>query len=147
WPGRLELLDADDGFTPDVLLDGAHNPHGTAALAFALDELRPQLSPGPVVLLIGVLRDKDVAAMLAPLRASAALAGATVIATSVPHTPRTLAAADLAAAWGSGARAIDDPASALAAAREASTKGGGALVVCGSLYLVGYIRGLLLPAA
>jgi dihydrofolate synthase/folylpolyglutamate synthase len=146
WPGRLELLGPDEGFDPDVLLDGAHNPHGTAALAAALDELRPQLSAGPPVLLIGVLRDKDVAAMLAPLRSAAGLADATVIATRVPDTPRSLAAAELAAAWGQ-ARAVEDPAQALADAREASQAGGGPLIVCGSLYLVGYIRGRLVPAS
>ena len=40
WPGRLELLDVDGR---DVLLDGAHNPAGAAALATALDDLRPFL--------------------------------------------------------------------------------------------------------
>jgi dihydrofolate synthase / folylpolyglutamate synthase len=38
WPGRMELLElpprrARGGVVPDVLLDGAHNPHGAAALA------------------------------------------------------------------------------------------------------------------
>src|SRR4029079_14784766 len=40
WPGRLELLRVDGH---DVLLDGAHNPAGAAALATALDDLRPHL--------------------------------------------------------------------------------------------------------
>ena len=40
WPGRLELLRVRDH---DVLLDGAHNPAGAAALAVALDDLRPFL--------------------------------------------------------------------------------------------------------
>ena len=31
----------------DVLLDGAHNPAGAAALAAALDDLRPFLGAGP----------------------------------------------------------------------------------------------------
>ena len=42
WPGRLELLAGD----PQVLLDGAHNESGVAALAAALEELRPLLAPG-----------------------------------------------------------------------------------------------------
>jgi dihydrofolate synthase / folylpolyglutamate synthase len=93
-----------------VLLDGAHNPHGTGALAKALDELRPQLSAGQPVLLMGVLRDKDVAAMLAPLRASAALADAAIVTTSVPESPRTLSAGELAAGWNRRAVALDDAA-------------------------------------
>ncbi len=44
WPGRLELLSVDGR---DVLLDGAHNPAGAAALATALDDLRPFLDAGP----------------------------------------------------------------------------------------------------
>ena len=43
WPGRLELLTVDGR---DVLLDGAHNPAGAAALAQALDDLRPFLTGG-----------------------------------------------------------------------------------------------------
>ena len=43
WPGRLELLDVDGR---EVLLDGAHNPAGAAALATALDDLRPFLAAG-----------------------------------------------------------------------------------------------------
>ena len=43
WPGRLELLRIREH---DVLLDGAHNPAGAAALAVALDDLRPFLAPG-----------------------------------------------------------------------------------------------------
>ncbi len=44
WPGRLELLVAGGR---DILLDGAHNPAGAAALAAALDDLRPFLGGGP----------------------------------------------------------------------------------------------------
>jgi len=143
WPGRLELI---DGLGTDVLLDGAHNPHGAAALAAALVELRPHLAAGRPTLLVGVLRDKDVAAILAPLRDSPALAGAQVFATSVPDSPRSLAAAELAAAWGSGARPVDDPTTALQSALSGARADGGPLVVCGSLYLVGHVRKLLLPA-
>src|SRR5690606_21608279 len=37
WPGRLEVV----GQRPLVLLDGAHNPAGAAALAGALQQLLP----------------------------------------------------------------------------------------------------------
>jgi dihydrofolate synthase / folylpolyglutamate synthase len=161
WPGRLELLTlgtdgrarpvddasaAPDAHRPDVVLDGAHNPHGAQALAAALDELRPQLSVGPATLLVGLLRDKDVAGMLTPLAASAALDGAAVITTDVPDSPRALPAVDLAAAWRSAAgrgmppRAIADATDALSAAVDAALSRRGPLVVCGSLYLVGHVR-------
>ncbi|HWP62552.1 MAG TPA: bifunctional folylpolyglutamate synthase/dihydrofolate synthase, partial [Candidatus Binatia bacterium] len=47
WPGRLELLEVvGRRGRLDVLLDGAHNPAGAAALALALDDLRPFLAGG-----------------------------------------------------------------------------------------------------
>lgn len=160
WPGRLELLAlgaddraaaadtrAPDPRRPDILLDGAHNPHGAAALAAALDELRPLLSRGRPTLLLGVLRDKDVPAILAPLQASPALADVQVIATDVPDTPRALPAAELAAAWRgaspSSAQSVADVDEALGKAIELARRESGALLVCGSLYLVGHVRGRL----
>jgi dihydrofolate synthase/folylpolyglutamate synthase len=143
WPGRLELVSPPG--EPEIVIDGAHNPHGTAALAAALDELVPLLSRGRPTLLLGVLGDhKDIAAMLEPLRAGRALAGATVLTTTVPDSPRSLPAGALAAAWGVGARAIEKPAAALDEARRVSRREAGPLVICGSLYLVGYLRGRLL---
>ncbi|MDP8904678.1 MAG: bifunctional folylpolyglutamate synthase/dihydrofolate synthase, partial [Chloroflexota bacterium] len=129
---------------PDVLLDGAHNPAGTAALAAAVDELRPLLSGGRPTLLIGLLRDKDIAGMLAPLRASRLLTDAHVITTTVPGTDRSLEAAALAAAWGSGADAVSDAGDAVAAAAAQALTSDGPLIACGSLYLVGHIRRQLL---
>jgi dihydrofolate synthase/folylpolyglutamate synthase len=167
WPGRLELLSlaADDTAhaasvdgphrsQPDVLLDGAHNAHGAQALAAALEELRPLLSPGRPTLLMGVLADKDVSGMVAPLAACRALDGARVVATSVPDAPRSLPPAGLAEVWktathgagdrrDSSARAIDEPGDALSQAIEYSRQAEGPLIVCGSLYLVGFVRGRL----
>lgn len=153
WPGRLELLDGP----PDVLLDGAHNPHGAAALAAALDELRPQLAAGRPTLLVGVLRDKDVAGVLGPLRASRALADALVVTTDVPDAPRSLPAAELAAAWlaltatGEGRPpetiTLPNVDEAIAVALGAARQAGGPLIICGSLYLVGHARGRLVGMA
>ena len=52
WPARLELLRED----PPILLDGAHNPQGCQALAASLNRLLPDR---PLVMLMGVLQDKD----------------------------------------------------------------------------------------
>ena len=141
WPGRLELIERPGW--PEVLLDGAHNAAGAAALAAALDELGPHLAGGRPALLIGVLREKDARAMVASLRGTRLLSEAVVITTIVPEAPRSLDAAELAAAWGAPARPVPDPARALAEAAEFATSSGGPLVVCGSLYLVGHIRRLL----
>ena len=80
WPGRLELLTVDGN---DILLDGAHNPAGAAALAQALDDLRPHLTTGPLTLVMAAMADKDVDGIIDALTGASALLGARVIATSV----------------------------------------------------------------
>ncbi len=141
WPGRLELLTVDGA---EILLDGAHNPAGAAALAEALDDLRPHLAPGPLTLVVGAMADKDVDGIIAALAASSSLGGATVIATSV-DAARAMPADELAARWRRTTSPIaevvaePDPIAALDRAR----RGGGPTVVAGSLYLVGAIRGHL----
>ena len=164
WPGRLELLDvagAGPGGSPaEVLLDGAHNPAGAAALVAALDELRPLLRepgggatadrssrrPAPVTLVLAIMGDKDVDGVLATLAAARSLAGARVVATQV-EGPRALPAAALAARWRSVAgpdagpiEVVPDPRAAVAVALAAAP---GPVVVAGSLYLVGAARALL----
>jgi dihydrofolate synthase/folylpolyglutamate synthase len=130
WPGRLEEVGG-------VLLDGAHNPDGAAALAAAL----PALHPGrPVELVFGVLSDKDHAGMVRALAPAARR-----LHLVAPATPRARPPADLLAdarALGAAADVHADLAEALACARRAASDG--ALVcVAGSLYLVGEARALL----
>ncbi len=133
WPGRFERL----GAHPEVVLDGAHNPHGARALAEALRRLAPDK---PLHLVIGLLADKDATPMLAALAPLAA-----TIVTTTPSSTRALAAHELRqklASMGFESEAIDSPRNAFAQAR----KRAGAderVVVCGSLYLVGEVRGEL----
>ncbi|HZW00974.1 MAG TPA: Mur ligase family protein [Candidatus Deferrimicrobium sp.] len=147
WPGRMEVLQ-HDGLT--VLLDGAHNPDGAAALASAVDELAPHLPPGPVTMLLAVMADKAVAEILAALAAAAPLREARCLATRVPDSDRSLPASDTAAAWAAAtgrasADAIDDADEALQRACELAETAGGPLVITGSLYLVGHMRARLAP--
>jgi dihydrofolate synthase/folylpolyglutamate synthase len=156
WPGRLELLTIDGR---DVVLDGAHNPAGAAALAAALDELRPFLSPGRPTLLTASMADKDVEGVVAAFAGSSTLAGARVVATAV-EAARALPATDLAAAWalalGGAARsapgttgrvrtspAISAEPDLVAALDRALAGPPGPLIVAGSLYLVGAVRARL----
>jgi dihydrofolate synthase/folylpolyglutamate synthase len=150
WPGRLELLALPSG--GDVLLDGAHNVAGAAALVAALDELQPSLSAGRPTLLFALMGDKDAAGMIERLRSSVALDGASIITTRVAM-PRAMPAADLATAWreqvdrvgldGIEVRSAEPVSAALQEALEQVRANGGLLVVAGSLYLVGEVRGLL----
>jgi len=163
WPGRLELLTlpgaGPGGADAELLLDGAHNPAGAAALAAAFDELRPLLRGGdgarpgpatercaPATLVLAIMVDKDVAGVLGALAAAPSLHGVRVIATQV-EGPRAMPAAALAAQWAAvaGERSgpiavIPEPAAAVA---EAIARAEGPVVVAGSLYLVGAARALV----
>jgi len=131
WPGRLELLDGARVGLPRVLLDGAHNPAGATALADALGGLglrRPTI-------VFGAMRAKDVRGVL---RALAPLKPRFVF--TAADDPGAMSPEDLAAAWaavGGSARTAADPRAALDMAE------GDPVVVAGSLYLVGAVRGMI----
>jgi dihydrofolate synthase/folylpolyglutamate synthase len=119
------------GDRPLVILDGAHNPAGAAALAEALPEVVGERRLVPV---IGVLDDKDAAGMLRELLP---LAEAVVFTRSA--NPRSLSPATLVALAGQlagpPAEAVSDPRAALARARELAGADG-AVVATGSIYLI-----------
>jgi dihydrofolate synthase / folylpolyglutamate synthase len=143
WPGRLELLTIDGR---DVLLDGAHNPAGAAALAEALGDLRPFLTPGRVTFLTATMADKDVAGICSALYASPVLAGSRIIATAI-NTPRALPAGRLATVWLNrmGRTATVETEPDLDRALDHALSGPeGPVIVAGSLYLVGAVRARLL---
>jgi dihydrofolate synthase/folylpolyglutamate synthase len=136
WPGRLEPLDGAHVGLGRVLLDGAHNPAGARALAAALRDLGLRR---PTVVL-GAMRGKDVRGVLAAL----APLEPDLVFTRVDD-PGALAPEELARAWrrlGGRGRTAPDPASALRLAAGADP-----VVVAGSLYLVGAVRGMITGTA
>ena len=140
WPGRLELVRTRER---DVLLDGAHNPSGAAALAVSLDDLRPFLAAGPITLVSASMADKDVDGVIAALLTADALADATIVCASL-DLPRAMPAADLAEHWrahGAGPTVVEPDA---VTALERALVGDGPVLVAGSLYLVGVARGHLI---
>lgn len=83
WPGRLQLVTRPTG--QQVLLDGAHNIGGAETLAAALKQYFPTAKPA---LILGILRDKDWAAMcemLAPLARHILLVPVHSERTAEPH--------------------------------------------------------------
>ncbi len=60
WPGRLELVPG----CPPIILDGAHNPHAAQALA---EFLKKQFANYRIILIAGIMSDKDISGILAPL--------------------------------------------------------------------------------
>ncbi len=129
WPGRLEDVDLPGGGW--VTLDAAHNPAAAAALADWMRYL-----PEPPDLLFGAMGDKAVESMLPAL---AALAGR-VFLTRPPGRRAADPRDFLALISGDEVVVEPDPGRALDAALAGD---GGRLLVCGSIYLVGEVRGLL----
>jgi dihydrofolate synthase/folylpolyglutamate synthase len=137
WPGRLERISRAG--RPDVVLDVAHNPAGAWALRSALSQMEPQ--PKGLTVIFGCLRDKAIAEMaqiLFPLFD-------TVILTEV-SSPRAASLEEMRpAAEATGARIIEAANTREALAHSASVSSlNGAVIVTGSVYLVGAARGLLL---
>ncbi len=82
-PARMELL----SITPTVVLDGAHNKDGLAALSNSLEILSPQYSR--LFCLVGMLRDKEPNEALSPFFKSEILRKKLIsVATFTPDSPR-----------------------------------------------------------
>ncbi|WP_400998626.1 bifunctional folylpolyglutamate synthase/dihydrofolate synthase [Agromyces sp. GXQ0307] len=130
-PGRLQLVSTD----PTMLIDAAHNPHGATALVAALGEV---FDFDELVIVLGVLGDKDAAGIVRALEPT----GAHFIVTR-SESDRAVPADELAAVVASVvgpdrvdvAERLDD---ALDEARDwAGRAEKRAVVVTGSITLVG----------
>jgi len=134
-PARFEILAAEN---LQVVIDGAHNPAGMQALRAGLDTYFPHV---PRVFLLGILKDKDIDAMLAAL-----LRPGDRVVTVRPNSVRAAGAdvvAAVAAGMGLDTLACGDVQTGLAEAERRARADGALLVAAGSLYLVGGIRALL----
>lgn len=125
-PGRLEYIGEK------YLLDGAHNVGAARALVEYLDEFEK----GPITMIYGTMRDKDVgeiAKILFP-RASE------IILTS-PENSRAMPAAELRGVVPKSEVYVRDSADEALTLAETVSKG--LILVTGSLYLIGDVRKLL----
>jgi dihydrofolate synthase / folylpolyglutamate synthase len=138
-PGRLEVL----GRRPLLLVDGAHNAAGMAALA---DALREEFAvDGATVAVVGMLSGRDPSAMLAPL----ASVGVTAVVACEPVSPRAMpvtAVSEAGRALGLSVYEEPDIGDALRVAR-GMVDADGLVVVAGSLYVVGTARAEVLAAS
>lgn len=135
-PGRLEVV----GHQPLVLIDGAHNPHGAAVMASALEE---DFDPaGGLIFVVGLLGGRDPREMLEALGADRAR----LVVACTPPSPRGMPAERVVeAARDMGLEAIGYDQVTRACDRaldDAATDD--AIVVTGSLYVVGAARPHLL---
>ena len=134
WPGRLEQLAQD----PRIWLDGAHNPAAALTLAQNLKQTRGN---GRLIMVMGVMADKDVDTILARLLPLAQ----TVIFTQ-PQYFRAATTRDLAKrAQPYGLEIMQVPRVA-AAVRQAQSLAGpeDRIIVTGSLYTVGEAKAYFL---
>lgn len=129
WPGRLERI----GESPEIVLDGAHNPAGARALAAHIERFYQDRR---LWLIYGAMRDKsveEITEILFPL--------ADELILTAPASPRAVRPEALAAVSNRGARVVSTAREALDLARSAPSED--AVFITGSLYLVGEIRALL----
>ena len=136
WPGRMEVVQT----APLVLLDGAHNAHATAALAASLQEL---CRDRPLHLLVGMSADKSPEALGRQLGGLAA----SITCTKSAH-PRALDPTELAsrlAPYGPEVHVMADPLDAYTYVLN-TVSPRAAIVVTGSLFLVGQLRSALRQA-
>lgn len=135
WPGRFQIVSDQ----PLVILDGAHNPQAIAALVAGLPAV---LHGRRVTLLFGVMQDKDWRAMLPALATIADEIVVTRVQNGRAEDPHRVQ--EVCSAW-CPTRVVSD---ARTACQSIMNELGAdtALVVCGSLFLVGEVISLF-PAA
>jgi dihydrofolate synthase / folylpolyglutamate synthase len=130
WRGRMDWIDGE----PPILIDGAHNPAGMAAMVASAREL---IGGRRCVAVFAAMRNKDVESMAAGLRE---LTGDVVV--TAPAVERATPPAELAPLFDPPAESAADVKTALHRARLRAGRDG-VVVVCGSLYLAGEVIELL----
>ncbi|MCL1834530.1 MAG: bifunctional folylpolyglutamate synthase/dihydrofolate synthase [Oscillospiraceae bacterium] len=130
WPGRFELLGRD----PVFILDGTHNPEGIEATAASLKSHFPGRK---IVFIIGVMADKDVDSMIAPIAVFADAFYA--VRPDYPRAMNTQTLANKLSPYGAPVFIGETVASGV---NEAIDRAGADGIVCaiGSLYFSGDIR-------
>lgn len=135
WKARFEILAED----PLVIYDGAHNPQGIAGAVENIEHyLAPLTSDGRVLLLMGVMADKDHEKMISMLAPTAVK-----VFTVMPPNDRSLASAGVEREFeqfGTEAAAFDVLADGVYAAVEEASRTGRPLVCLGSLYMYADVK-------
>jgi dihydrofolate synthase/folylpolyglutamate synthase len=130
-PGRLEVV----GHRPLVILDGAHNEQGFRGLAETIATEFPAMR---WQLVLGVRGERDVAALVEPLKGLVTMVYGTASDDPAAIPPETVAR-EAGATLNVDSVAHPDIDDALRQAVESAEPDGG-VVVAGSLYVVGEVR-------
>lgn len=143
WPARLQRLlrgpygEEAAAAGAELWLDGGHNPHAGRALAEALEAMQRR-EPRPLVLILGMLGNKDAAGYLAALKPL----GPRVIAVPVQSDAAAEPGALAGAASSAGLAADTAPGVAAALRMALDNADRPRIVICGSLYLAGEVLGV-----
>lgn len=133
WKGRLEVLSD----SPLVVLDGAHNIDGIKNLSESVDKY---FTYNNIVLILGILADKQVEAMVKIIAPKAKR----IIAVT-PHSDRAEISKDLAKIvkrFNSNCESFEDYKEAFIKAKGYCKKGD-LLLISGSLYMIGDMRKII----
>lgn len=132
WPGRMELISG----TPRLLLDGAHNPGGSSALADALKDY----TYSRLLLVTGVCDDKDFEQIYKPL-----IPIADMIYTVTPAIERALKSDKLRQFFSNMGVVAEECSSVIdgISRARAFASENDLILVCGSLFVVGEVKAWL----
>ena len=134
WPGRLEIVSKN----PLIVLDGGHNYDGVMKLCASVKELWPDKK---ICVVYAAMRDKNYEGCIELLNRSL---NPSLYVTTVPGMARAAKPDELMRAaekfsW-ENLCAFDEPSDAV---KESVKRGSDLTLVCGSLYMIGYIRPML----
>jgi dihydrofolate synthase / folylpolyglutamate synthase len=135
WPGRIEVVKEN----PLIIIDGAHNPDAAAALSMHLEKM---LSRGfrRVILIVGIMGDKDIDGILRRLLPVATV----VISTSASYSRAASAEILSARAASLGYTSVLSTGVADAIRKAAALYApGDVIVVTGSFYTIGEAKEIL----
>lgn len=133
WRGRLEWIEGAPPILPPILIDGAHNADAARALARFI---QGALSDREIVLVMGVMADKDIPALLTPLLPLAAEIVFTAPDYGRAAAPSQLAAYALELGYASATAPSVREAIELAK-RSAAARKSGLVLITGSFYTIG----------
>lgn len=131
WKGRMEVV----ANKPYILLDGAHNLGGIEKLK---ESLNKYFNYSKLILIIGILGDKDVEHMLEKI-----IPSAEEIITVTPNSPRAMSATELKSKieriTSKKVSSFDRYEEAFGYAKDISNEDD-MILICGSLYMIGDMR-------
>lgn len=133
WPGRMEVMSTE----PLVVIDGAHNIDGIKKLTESIDTY---FSYNKLVLILGILADKQVEQMVKTI-----VPKAEKIIAVTPNSDRAEIGAELAEVikrYNSNVEVIEEYSEALKIGIE-NCGSQDLLLICGSLYMIGGMRGII----